>query len=134
MLNPKRPIVAVHGAAGTGKSLLLAEYLNIMIKSNYNNSLPIAIISNSTTSLYRLINFYCNIAGQKTADFFIFKDFDYDASIYSITNPNVRKLVELASLYRFPKNWYSKRTLDSFERIVRQKQLKNGSRFILFFY
>jgi hypothetical protein len=95
-----------------------------LTKSNKNET--IIVISTSTSSLYRIIDTYCSIAGSETANFMILKEFDENTANYSIKNPNVLELVKLASLYRIPLNWYSEETLNSRENLLKD------SRFIFY--
>nr|CAD2172413.1 unnamed protein product [Meloidogyne enterolobii] len=104
LLNKKRPIVAVHGAAGTGKTLLLAQYLDILSKSDESKDMPIAVISPSVSSLYRLIYLYCSIACKeilKEIPFICLREFDMASSYFSIKNQNVLQLVKMASFHNF---------------------------------
>uniref|UniRef100_A0A1I8BPW4 AAA_11 domain-containing protein n=1 Tax=Meloidogyne hapla TaxID=6305 RepID=A0A1I8BPW4_MELHA len=129
LLNKNRPIVAVHGAAGTGKTLLLAQYLDIILKSDEYKNMPIAVISPSTSSLYRIIDFYCSIASKeilKEIPFIIMREFDSSASIFSLKNPNVQQLVKLASFQNF-KRIYSEEVLNICEELDFKKS-KDGLR------
>uniref|UniRef100_A0A915P5N4 Uncharacterized protein n=1 Tax=Meloidogyne floridensis TaxID=298350 RepID=A0A915P5N4_9BILA len=97
LLNKNRPIVAVHGAAGTGKTLLLAQYLDILSKSDESKDMPIAVISPSISSLYRLIDLYCSIASKeilKEMPFICLKEFNAAGAYFSIKNQNVLQLMK----------------------------------------
>uniref|UniRef100_A0A915N463 Uncharacterized protein n=1 Tax=Meloidogyne javanica TaxID=6303 RepID=A0A915N463_MELJA len=127
LLNKNRPIVAVHGAAGTGKTLLLAQYLDILSKSDESKDMPIAVISPSITSFYRLIDLYCSIASKeilKEIPFISLMNFDMAASYLSIKNQNVEQLVKMASFRNF-RRIYGESTLKISEEL---KVLRNQSR------
>uniref|UniRef100_A0A1I8BN07 AAA domain-containing protein n=1 Tax=Meloidogyne hapla TaxID=6305 RepID=A0A1I8BN07_MELHA len=131
LLNTKRPIVAIHGASGTGKTLLLAEYLNILMKSYENQNKPIAIISPSITSLYQLIDVYFDIAREKVATFIFFTEYDSPSAYFSIKNSTVKERLKKASLYRIPDDWYSQEVTDAFDKINKLVQPKASSRSII---
>jgi len=121
--------VAVHGAAGTGKTLLLAQYLDILSKSDESKDMPIAVISPSITSFYRLIDLYCSIASKeilKEIPFISLMNFDMAASYLSIKNQNVEQLVKMASFRNF-RRIYGESTLKISEEL---KVLRNQSRFL----
>uniref|UniRef100_A0A915LCB3 AAA+ ATPase domain-containing protein n=1 Tax=Meloidogyne javanica TaxID=6303 RepID=A0A915LCB3_MELJA len=127
LLNKNRPIVAVHGAAGTGKTLLLAQYLDILSKSDESKDMPIAVISPSVSSLYRLIYLYCSIACKeilKEIPFICLREFDMASSYFSIKNQNVLQLVRMASFHKFQRI-YDESTLKILEEL---KVLSNQSR------
>nr|CAD2174269.1 unnamed protein product [Meloidogyne enterolobii] len=127
LLNKNRPIVAVHGAAGTGKTLLMAQYLDILSKSDESKDMPIAVISPSISSLYRLIDLYCSIASKeilKEMPFICLKEFDAAGAYFSIKNQNVLQLVRMTSFPNF-RRIYDEATLKIFEEL---KALRNRSR------
>uniref|UniRef100_A0A915MWR1 Uncharacterized protein n=1 Tax=Meloidogyne javanica TaxID=6303 RepID=A0A915MWR1_MELJA len=127
LLNKNRPIVAVHGAAGTGKTLLLAQYLDILSKSDESKDMPIAVISPSISSLYRLIDLYCSIASKeilKEMPFICLKEFNAAGAYFSIKNQNVLQLVRMTSFPNF-RRIYDEATLKIFEEL---KALRNRSR------
>uniref|UniRef100_A0A914N1N5 DNA2/NAM7 helicase helicase domain-containing protein n=1 Tax=Meloidogyne incognita TaxID=6306 RepID=A0A914N1N5_MELIC len=127
LLNKNRPIVAVHGAAGTGKTLLLAQYLDILSKSDESKDMPIAVISRSISSLYRLIDLYCSIASKeilKEIPFICLKEFDVASSDFSIKNQNVLQLVKMASFQSF-RRIYDEATLKILEELRNQKRFND---------
>uniref|UniRef100_A0A915NKI6 Uncharacterized protein n=1 Tax=Meloidogyne floridensis TaxID=298350 RepID=A0A915NKI6_9BILA len=129
LLNKNRPIVAVHGAAGTGKTLLLAQYLDILSKSDESKDMPIAVISPSISSLYRLIDLYCSIASKeilKEIPFICLKEFDVASSDFSIKNQNVLQLVKMASFQSF-RRIYDEATLKILEELRNQKRNQKNS-------
>uniref|UniRef100_A0A1I8BP52 AAA_11 domain-containing protein n=1 Tax=Meloidogyne hapla TaxID=6305 RepID=A0A1I8BP52_MELHA len=131
LLNKNRPIVAIHGAAGTGKTLLLAQYLDIILKSDEYKNMPIAVISPSTSSLYRIIDFYCSIASKeilKEIPFIIMREFDGTASFFSIKNQNVQQLVKMASFRDFQRI-YSEEIINILKEleILRKSNKKSSS-------
>ncbi|KAL7070617.1 hypothetical protein ACQ4LE_010631 [Meloidogyne hapla] len=129
LLNKNRPIVAIHGAAGTGKTLLLAQYLDIILKSDEYKNMPIAVISPSTSSLYRIIDFYCSIASKeilKEIPFIIMREFDGAAAFLTLQNPNVQQLVNIASFHNF-KRIYSEEVLNIFKEKKFFEKSKDGS-------
>nr|CAD2164700.1 unnamed protein product [Meloidogyne enterolobii] len=133
LLNKNRPIVAVHGAAGTGKTLLLAQYLDILSKSDESKDMPIAVISPSISSLYRLIDLYCSIASKeilKEMPFICLKEFNAAGAYFSIKNQNVLQLVRMTSFHNF-RRIYDEATLKILEEL---KVLRNRSRFLLGFH
>jgi len=95
--------------------------------------MPIAVISPSISSLYRLIDLYCSIASKeilKEMPFICLKEFNAAGAYFSIKNQNVFQLVRMTSFPSF-RRIYDEATLKIFEEL---KALRNRSRFLLVFH
>uniref|UniRef100_A0A914L8B0 Glucuronosyltransferase n=1 Tax=Meloidogyne incognita TaxID=6306 RepID=A0A914L8B0_MELIC len=105
----------------------MAQYLDILSKSDESKDMPIAVISPSISSLYRLIDLYCSIASKeilKEMPFICLKEFDAAGAYFSIKNQNVLQLVRMTSFPNF-RRIYDEATLKIFEEL---KALRNRSR------
>jgi len=95
--------------------------------------MPIAVISPSISSLYRLIDLYCSIASKeilKEMPFICLKEFNAAGAYFSIKNQNVLQLVRMTSFHNF-RRIYDEATLKILEEL---KVLRNRSRFLLGFH
>ncbi|KAF7636539.1 AAA_12 domain-containing protein [Meloidogyne graminicola] len=93
VLDMDRPLIAVHGAPGTGKSRLLLECIDILAKQGKRIFLLCNI---SLIHLYRFLVKYYELT--KRTDFILFNGFDEELLNSCIDNVNLRKIFQNKSV------------------------------------